>query len=96
MQSRRIIIAAVPMAVLARPRAAKALVKGYKPDGPQDPQDPQDPMDPVVSDPVQYDIEQLMGEVDGLKRRMDGTDLAFNLLAIQVMITGVFSAWMRR
>lgn len=90
MHSRRtIIVAAAPIAAVVRPRAAKATVKGYKP--PSD-----DAMDPVVADPVQYDIEQLMGEVDALKRRLNGNDFAFNLLAIQVMVTGVFSAWTRR
>ena len=85
MHSRRtIIVAAAPIAAVVRPRAAKAIVKGYKP-----------PSDDVT-DPVQYDIEQLMGEVDALKRRLNGNDFAFNLLAIQVMITGVFSAWTRR
>ena len=91
MQSRRIIIAtSIPLAIVAKPAPAKALVKGHKPPAKSD-------MSPdAYSSPIQYDVEELMTEVGALNRRMDGTDIGFNLMALQVMVTGVFAAWTRK
>jgi len=95
MQSRRIIIAtSIPLALVLRPVPANAIVKGKK--SPSTSCTTLSYNNNEYSSPLQYDIEGLLIEVSTLNNRMIGMDLAIQLLAFQVMITGIFCAMTRK
>jgi hypothetical protein len=47
-------------------------------------------------DAMVYDVEDVMADVDAVKRKVSEMDLSISILVVQVTLTGLFTAFFRR
>lgn len=47
-------------------------------------------------DAVVYDVEDVMADVDAVKKKIGEIDLSISILVVQVTLTGLFTAFFRR